>query len=379
MTLKDIQQSKLLDELLNIGGSDEYPSTFGRKPHIERYKELANKFANYPVEMGAMQETIKTWIAAVQEKTKEINSIDDIKEREKEFNKLFEDDPIIFLNRHDASHTKKVMEKALEIIKCFRNIRFSCYEIYFLLCAIVVHDIGNIYGRTGHEKKIAEILNSECASIIPDSIERRVISRIAGVHGGKIYGSSDTISVLNETYTVNGFDIKEQLLAAILRFADELADDASRANYDAMDSGIIGEASEIYHVYSEKLHTVSLRQNKVTNAFEVFLAYQFDASIAKKLYGKAGQKRYLIDEIYARTIKMERERRYCIRYLRPYCSLERINVQIVITKDVFDEEKISYTLEEKGYPIIPFSSIKDVRNDILSGEELAAKLEGVRV
>ena len=76
MTLKDIQQSKLLDELLNIGGSDEYPSTFGRKPHIERYKELANKFANYPVEMGAMQETIKTWIAAVQEKTKEINSID---------------------------------------------------------------------------------------------------------------------------------------------------------------------------------------------------------------------------------------------------------------------------------------------------------------
>jgi hypothetical protein len=87
-------------------------------------------------------------------------------------------------------------------------------------------------------------------------------------------------------------------------------------------------------------------------------------------------KRYLVDEIYARTIKMERERRYCIRYLRPYCSLERIVVEIVITKDVFDEERISYTLEEKGYPVAPFSSIKDVSTDILSGEELVAKLEG---
>lgn len=94
------------------------------------------------------------------------------------------------------------------------------------MCAIVVHDAGNIYGRAGHEKKLAEILNNQCDNIIPDAIERRVISRIAGVHGGKIKGSSDTISVLNKTNTVNGFEIKEQLLAAILRFADELADDA---------------------------------------------------------------------------------------------------------------------------------------------------------
>jgi len=59
--------------------------------------------------------------------------------------------------------------------------------------------------------------------------------------------------------------------------------------------------------------------------------------------------------------------------------LERIKVEIIIAKSAFDEEKISYTLEEKGYPSIPFSSIKDIRDDILSGEELAAKLEGRKV
>lgn len=376
MVFKVILNCKSLDELLNKGGIDEYPDTFGRKTHIERYKELADKFAQFPVEMGAMQDAIIKWMEELQKKFKDINENDDKGEREREINKMFEDDPIIFLNRHDTSHTKKVMDRALELIKCFNGVDFSCYEIYFLMCAIVVHDVGNIYGRAGHEKKLAEILNNQCDNIIPDAIERRVISRIAGVHGGKIWGSSDTISVLNETYTVNGFKIKEQLLAAILRFADELADDVTRANYDALDSNIIGPASQIYHIYSEKLHTVALQKNKVTNAYEVFLAYQFDSNVAKTLYGKAGQQRYLVDEIYARTIKMERERRYCIRYLRPYCSLERIVVEIVITKDVFDEEKISYTLEEKGYPVVPFSSIKDVSADILSGEELVAKLEG---
>lgn len=376
MDFEVILSCKSLDELLDKAEMGEYPDTFGRKKHVDRYNELANKFVQYPVEMGAMQDAIKKWMEEIQKKFKNINENEDKGEREREINKLFEDDPIIFLNRHDASHTKKVMDRALELIKCFNGITFSCYEIYFLMCAIVVHDVGNIYGRAGHEKKLAEILDNQCANIIPDAVERRVISRIAGVHGGKIWGSSDTISVLNETNVVNGFAIKEQLLAAILRFADELADDVTRANYDALDSNIIGPASEIYHLYSEKLHTVVLQKNKVTNAYEVFLAYQFDSNVAKTLYGKAGQKRYLVDEIYSRTIKMECERRYCIRYLRPYCSLERIVVEIVITKGIFDEEKISYTLEEKGYPVVPFASIKDVSGDILSGEELVAKLEG---
>lgn len=376
MVFEVILNCNSLDELLDSGSADEYPDTFGRKTHIERYRELAKKFAQFPVEMGAMQAAIKEWMDEIQEKSKDINKNENKEDRDREINKLFEDDPIIFLNRHDVSHTKKVMDRALELIKCFNRIDFSCYEIYFLLCAIVVHDVGNIYGRAGHEKKLAEILNNQCDNIIPDAIERRVISRIAGVHGGKIKGSSDTISVLNKTNTVNGFEIKEQLLAAILRFADELADDATRADYDALDNGIIGPASQIYHIYSEKLHTVALQKNKVTNAYEVYLAYQFDSNVAKTLYGKAGHQRYLVDEIYARTIKMERERRYCIRYLRSYCSLERIVVEIVITKDVFDEERISYTLEEKGYPVAPFSSIKDVSTDILSGEELVAKLEG---
>ena len=370
MTLEDIKKSKTLDELLSLEGTDELPDTYGKKTHMERYKDLRKKFANYPVEMGAMQAAFGDWKSKVFDAV----CIKNKKTREDKLLELYENDPIIFLNRHDDSHTQKVMERALELMKCFSQIEFSKYEIYFLLCAIVVHDIGNIYGRIGHEKNISNILDLECAGIIPDSIERRTISRIAGVHGGEIHGSPDTIAILQQKATINKFEIKEQVLASILRFADELADDVSRANYQALESRILENASKLYHVYSEKLHTVALKINEITEAYQVFLAFQFDAETARIIFKKADQDRYLLDEIYERTIKMERERRYCIRYLRPYCSLERIKVEIVITKDVFDEEKIAYTLEEKGYPAIPISSIKDIRDDIPSGKELIARL-----
>ena len=270
----------------------------------------------------------------------------------------------------------KVREKALDILKCFNRDWPSFYEIFFLLCSISVHDVGNLFGRANHEKRISSLIDLACNNIIDDSIERRVISQIAGVHGGSINGNKDTISILKENDTINNFKIREQMLASVLRFADELADDNTRANYPALESGILGETSEIYHVYSSKLHTVKLHQNPVTHAWEVVLKFEFDEETAKKQFKKGSKRVYLLDEIYQRTIKMEQERMYCMRFLRIYCSIERINVEIAIDSndDVFNQETIKYTLHEKGYPDTQYTTIKDVNKEILTGEEMAIKL-----
>lgn len=364
-----------LEKLLYQAPDEEFPFSMGKK-HCERYKELKEKFANYPVEIGAMSSAFETWIKKTQEKVAEISRNKNEQERSEQLADLFVEDPIIFLNRHDVTHTLKVQEKAKDILGCFNELNITYYELYFLLCASVVHDIGNIFGRKGHERNIKAILDSECTDILPDSIERRVIARIARAHGGSISGNSDTISNLKESETINSQNIRERLLAAVLRFADELADDSTRANHAALKSDIITEASKIYHVYSTALHTVEIRKNDINQSFEVVLAYEFDSKIAATLFGKAGQKKYLIDEIYERTLKMERERRYCIRYLRPYCPLERIKVQITITNanDEFLSYRITYTLEESGYPSTPFATIKDVDRNIKTGTELLDEL-----
>ena len=69
---------------------------------------------------------------------------------------------------------------------------------------------------------------------------------------------------------------------------------------------------------------------------------------------------------------MERERRYCMRFLRPCFSLDSIRVEINIqdVANAYNSDKLQYILEENGYPSDPISGgIKNFVEDIRTGEE----------
>ena len=370
-----ITEISLIDYLTK-GEEKDFPQGNEKKPYKDRYIELNKLFSDFPVEMGAMKSAYDQQLKDLNTQLENILNIPDRSEQTHKAYELIEENSTIFLNKHGAEHVSKVTERAFDIIKCFDRSFPSFYEIFLLLCSISVHDVGNIFGRTNHEKSIYKLINSTCNNIIDDTIERKVISRIAGVHSGRIKGSKDTISCLKEKYTVNNIEIREQMLASILRFADELADDNTRANEPALKYNIVGEASEIFHIYSSTLHTVKLQQNPVNNAWDVVLKFQFDEETAKKQFKKGSTNIYLLDEIYQRTFKMEQERIYCMRFLRIYCSIESINVEITIDndEDVFDLKTIKYVLQEKGYPDSQYNTIKDVNKDILTGEEMAKEL-----
>lgn len=371
--------SSIIDVLQNSDAKD-FPPAHMEKSYFERYKELNHIFSQYPVELGAMKTEIEQWIQELGVSLEEATKIADEQERKTRIAELLSEDKIIFLNKHGPDHINKVQEKALELLTCFTGQYPSSYETFLLLCSISVHDIGNFYGRANHEKRIGPMLDSVCANVIDDSVERRVIARIAGVHGGRINGNKDTISILKISDTINNFEVREQMLAAIVRFADELADDSTRAVYPAMKANVLGSASEIYHVYSSKLHTVKLQQNPITNTWKVVLRFEIDEDTAKKQYSKGAESIYLLDEIYVRTMKMESERRYCMRYLRPFCSIEAIDVVITIdhSDSVFEEDIIKYTLEETGYPDQICTSIQDIDDKLITGAELAEKLSNRR-
>lgn len=376
MTKKHFYTESSLIDILKKGEMKDFPKANEKKSYVSRFLELDKHFSEFPVEMGTMKKEIDLWIDSLKTQMEDVASISDEPERIRKVSELLLEDNVIFLNKHGPEHTMKVIEKAFDILKCFVQDTPSYYEIFLLLCSVSVHDVGNLFGRTSHEKRIYSMIDSECDNIIDDTVERRVISRIAGVHGGRINGTKDTISFLEEKNTINNFEIREQMLASVLRFADELADDNTRANDPALKLGILGEESEIYHVYSSKLHTVKLHQNPVTTAWEVVLKFEIDEETAQKQFKKCGRKVYLLDEIYERTIKMEQERRYCMRFLRVYCLIEKINVEITIesNESVFNQEKIKYVLQENGYPDAPYKNIKDISEKILSGAEMAEKL-----
>lgn len=380
-----INEVHTLEDCLKKGSKDDFPRlTKENDSYWKRYLDLKEEFKDYPVEMGALIKSIEIWMRDAEKNIKEINTIENRKERECKQAKVFENDPIIYLNKHGESHIMDVQRRAFGLLEHFRDCKMSFYELYILMCAVVVHDIGNIHGREGHEEDIEKILSQEKnLHFIPDANERRTICRIARTHGGAYNDSKDTISALREAVPLNGFMVRERLLAAILRFSDELADDYTRAAIDAMESGLIKGASRIYHQYSESLHTVQVveqtlsRYSEKTDFCEVCLSYSFDSGLAYEKFDKLGNQVYLIDEIYDRTIKMERERRYCMRFMRRYISLEKIHVNI----DINDRENslksypVEYVLEERGYPPVIYKTKEDIGQELKSGCEMEELLK----
>ena len=107
---------------------------------------------------GAMAEGVTSYIS---ECKTELERIGDSKsdDYEKTVNRLISSAKIIFLNDHGPEHTQKVIERAYSILKNTR-IHLSEFETFILLCAIQIHDIGNVLGRSGHERKLNEIFNT---------------------------------------------------------------------------------------------------------------------------------------------------------------------------------------------------------------------------
>ena len=341
----------------------------GEMPYPQRYEnyKLALEPIHGIVEKGAMA----TGAADHIEETKNIIDIEDSEKRHVLFDKLTQDDLFVYLNNHGHGHVGNVISKVSEMLHFFENGHLTPYEGFFLLCAIQTHDVGNVYGRKDHEKRGKDILETKGKPYIPDGVERKVIGRLALVHGGAFDGNRDTISALFESRKIHGYVLRERLLAALLRFGDELADDSSRADNEGLAANKIPEGSRIYHYYSQALHTVKIERNP-RRKVQLDLSYEIDSSLALQTFKKSGVDKYLLDEIYDRTLKMERERRYCMRFLRPYFSLDSIRVEIIIqhSDNLLKHDTIQYTLEENGYPFDPtLDDIKKFNQEIRTGEE----------
>ncbi len=275
-----------------------------------------------------------------------------------------------FLTDHGPDHIRSVIKRASELVNA-PEFDLEPYEVYLLLMGIHFHDVGHIKaGRYQHETNLKYVMKELGTKIGTDGIELRHIYKIAEAHGGKIDGKKDKISLLLEKDTVLNCRIRPQLLAAILRFADELSDDRTRAARYLMETGRIPKSSEIYHRYAYSLHSVrvDLEGKFLEMCFEVT-----KDDILRKL-GKNNEEVYLIDEIYERTLKTYSECKYCMRFIPLNIQIKSINVKIEFIDDDFEyfRTPITYQLAETGYPDVNNMDIFNMCPDDLSlnGERL---------
>lgn len=278
-----------------------------------------------------------------------------------------------YLTDHGPNHVAKVIKHATELVR-FKESELTPYEVYMLLTAIHFHDVGNIFGRKRHPLS-AEIVMTKLASFFADeTTEKRFINTIAQAHGGKRNGTKDTIGQLLPTDYALNQTLRMQHMAAILRLADELSDDRSRAARFMIDSGQLPSESEIYHHYANSLQTVFVD----VNGKEIKMKFEMNLDIAQKKLNKGKTRVYLLDYVFERTMKTFQENVYCGRFLRPYIWINSVNVEIEICSNNFNNvlKTIKYRLEESGYPEFSRSVIYKMCPD-LNEWEGNGKLNGV--
>jgi len=266
----------------------------------------------------------------------------------------------IFLNDHGIDHINTVIKRATELIKGSRE-DLKAKEIFYLLCAIQLHDVGNIFGRYNHEMKSTEIIKSAGILFSDDNSEQKLIWNIARVHGGRnSLNGKDTISELKPHKNMDSEIIRTQLLSSVLRFADELADDRKRAAKWSLDNGIIPPPSRIYHEFSLSLNSVIVDHEH----HAINLEFEVNEEKLKTLYTKEKTSTFLIDEIYDRILKMHLERIYCMRFMRRIIDIDKIHVNIEFLSPYLDVQvnfnPIEITLAESGYPEKPEKGIFEI-------------------
>jgi hypothetical protein len=285
------------------------------------------------------------------------------------------------LNDHGVDHVKMVIHRAGLLLRGIES-HLTGYEIFILLIAIHFHDVGNTQGRKGHEAKIFEIMEDEGVAIPLENEEKQMISQIAMVHGGEREdGDKDTIISLNPDEAIQGMSVRPRVIAAILRFADEIADEASRANRYFVGEKI-PETSRAYHEFSQALQPAHIKGTTLQLHFQLREEMATGPTSKGQQAGEGPVEQiYLYDEILKRLKKCLCELEYCSKYSTGMIRVSTISVRISVRRqkalqDIYSD---AFKLEVSGYPHKNDMTVKELAKPNLKakdGDALVAQLTG---
>jgi hypothetical protein len=128
--------------------------------------------------------------------------------------------------------------------------QLSAVEAYCLLLATVFHDVGNIHGRKDHQKNIGDAYDHVFSAADRDLHEKQILLWVVGAHCGAARdGSGDTLKDVPLDHHLWGHPVRLRDIAAILRFADELAEGPQRTSTFMAQLGY-DDSARLYHEYA---------------------------------------------------------------------------------------------------------------------------------
>lgn len=211
------------------------------------------------------------------------------------------------LTDHGVDHVSNVEQDVIDLLSDKGTItNLSGIEMYCLGMFILFHDVGNVFGREDHHNKVAIVFDRIRGKNASLRCEKTMVVRATRAHTGTARdGSRDTLKDLDdEKEHLGGKPVRLRELAAILRFADELAEGSQRTSEFMQEEGLYESKSQQFHDYANITNILIERQNS-----RIVITYEIDIDV-----NRPDELRNFLCFIFCKVQKLDQERQYARYY-----------------------------------------------------------------
>ena len=257
------------------------------------------------------------------------------------------------LTDHGIKHVLNVQKNAIRLLSDDGLKKLSGIEMYCLGMFILFHDVGNIFGRRDHHNKVAEVFDDIRGNEGSALHEKMLVVKATRAHTGTAQdGSYDTLKEVTEIDHLEGEPVQLRQLAAILRFADELAEGPQRTSEFRRKKNLYGSDSKKFHDYASSTNILIDRRNS-----RIVVTYNIKIDV-----NKPEQLRNSLNFIFKRIQKLNQERqyaRYYSEFLDPFKFTE-VTFNFQCGSDILDTDLLPLKLTDIVVPGDPTKEISAI-------------------
>ena len=247
------------------------------------------------------------------------------------------------LTDHGPDHVRHVLENVFKLLEGELDY-FKPIELYILGLCVLFHDVGNLEGRQGHNRRIAQFYD-HVRNGLEFAPEKALIVRISGAHTGKARnGTGNTLADVPPLLHLSGEPVRSREIAAIVRFADELAEGPKRTSAYLRNRRKFPPDSILHHDYASATHIAIDRGNS-----RIAITYHFELKTVCGLDDELSRLKGFLQYVCARLAKVDIERRYARYHCpRPLLPFQKISVCLDLQIDgEFVDQPLEATISDE--------------------------------
>ena len=260
------------------------------------------------------------------------------------------------LSDHGIAHIFNVKHNVVQLLSDDGLIKgLTGIEMYCLGMLVLFHDVGNVFGRKNHRNRVAEVFDQIRGKAKSFRHEKALVVKATKAHTGTAQdGSRDTLKEVDDREHLESKSVRLRELAAILRFADELAEGPQRTSDFMQDMELYDEGSRIFHEYASSTNIMIDRGHG-----RIILTYEITIEVESTDESRREHLFKFLDFVYKRILKLNQERQYARYYsklLDPF-KLTEVKFNFHCGQEILDTDLLPLRLTDI---VVPGESTKEV-------------------